>query len=102
MCTVKRTLIARAMVWALGQCFLNKHMPLACHQHIYSARFDLNPGQWQHFSVQSRVCPCHCYKGSTEGNSDGGPVQASVERNLLRKFVATNENIVGTLYTWFK
>jgi hypothetical protein len=42
-----------------------------CHQHNHSEGFELNPGQWQHLSVQSRICVCHCYKGSTEGDSGG-------------------------------
>ena len=41
-----------------------------CHQHNHSEGFELNPGHWHHLSVQSRICPCHCFKGSTEGDSE--------------------------------
>jgi len=31
--------------------------------HNRNKGIELNPGQWQHLSAQTRTCPCHCYKG---------------------------------------
>jgi len=60
-----------------------------CHQHNHSEGSELNPGQWQHLSVQSRICPCHCYIGNTEGDSEGSPVSSlcwEILSPLMRRY----------------
>ena len=52
----------------------------------------MNPGQWQHLSVQPRICLCHCYRVQ-KGTQRAALFRASVENNLLRNSVAINEKV---------
>jgi len=73
-----------------------------CHQHNHSEGFELNPGQWKHLSVQSRICLSHCYKGSTEGDSEGSPVSSLCWVQPPQNFLSPSREGIGILCTWFE
>ena len=56
----------------------------------------------RHLSVQSRICLCHCYKGSTEGDSEGSPVSSLCWAQPPQKFCRHQWEGIGILCTWFE
>ena len=53
-------------------------------------------------SIQSRICPCHCYKGSTEGDSEGSPVSSLCWAQPPQKICRHQWEGIGILCTYFE